>query len=119
MKLIEYNTTARQSDSRAEVQFSIKGVIRFNRLATQTLGLTAGCFVSFYQDADRPTDWYVKKTTHGAKVRADHNNNGSMLCKYSEVSRKVLTLLKRDSARVLLANQPAENDMYAILTKSI
>jgi hypothetical protein len=119
MKLIEYNSQQRQSDNRAEVQFSIKGVIRFNRLATKTLDLTAGCFVTFYQDAERPTDWYVKKTPHGAKVRADYSNNGSMLCNFSEVTRNVLTQLKRDSARVRLATQPGIDDLYAILTKSI
>jgi len=117
MRLIEFKHTRKRYDVLPAISFWKRGIIRFNQPAVNLLGLQAGDKVAFYQDADRPADWYVKKWQDGAVLRHYRGNKG-LICNFSEVAKQILEMVKKDHAQIRLATLSTDG-MYAILTKSI
>lgn len=117
MKLIEYKTQKWGIRSEPSISFSKKGVITINKLAAELLSLASGEKVAFYQDSERPMDWYIKKNHEGVPVRAYSAGNG-LLCNCALVCKEVLASVKKDRAVIKLAKEPVDG-LYAILTKSI
>ncbi len=78
------------------------GLIKFNRCASERIGLTEKTQVTILQDADNPEDWYIYKSVDGFKImnekgRGSHMFNNIVIC------RKLLDSINGDSKRKILS----------------
>lgn len=73
MKLITFDSETLQpqrlNKSVPKVSFGKTGIISFNKAASEKMGLTDGCKVSFAQDESQPENWYFFLDTKGYPVR--------------------------------------------------
>jgi len=82
--------------------------------------------VNFIQDEERPSDWYLEKSSdaNAFKVRFKKTNSDNRYQQYilqsSFLAREILKSagLPIDSTRLMVASEPIEKDLYAIITKS-
>jgi hypothetical protein len=121
IKKIE-KTTMRQSDS--SISLNERGVITFSTGFCRTIGLDASLNAGFYQDEDRPNDWYVNFSTHEENaLRQTANESKSVSCNNANVARSILKSIDRakKSAIFKMSVNPTEESgmkLYAIITKS-
>lgn len=79
--------------------------------------------VNFIQDEDRPCDWYIELTesTDAFIIRSKDKSKSdkSSIVQSTVLCRAILTSIGVEgSARVLVATDPIEKNLYAILTTS-
>jgi hypothetical protein len=61
MKLKEYNSNnVKRKKSRPSISLHTNGVIGLSAALVQTLGIKEGTMLSFLQDEENPTNWYLK-----------------------------------------------------------
>lgn len=83
----------------------LNGAIRLNKATVELLGLKKGDNLVFFQDEDKPADWYFKKSTCEGSVQL--KAQGSLLYLYcASIARVLLRSRKisQDSARFYLSD---------------
>jgi hypothetical protein len=100
------------------------GVIAFSKPLGERLKLQE-YRINFIQDEDRPMDWYlqVTKDPEGFQVRFrpnGKNTTGQFITQSTGVCRQLFDScrLPYASQRFLVAPEPVEGDLFAIITKS-
>jgi hypothetical protein len=124
MKLKKYDASVQSTRTgEPRISFDDKGVIRINKTAVQAIGLKAGDKVSFLQDEENPTDWYLSKDKDGFPTR-DVNDSGGLVINSSKTRNDFYASLfeanEEEGRRSFpLAIEPEKNNgmlLYAILT---
>lgn len=102
-----------------QIRVSTTGTFAFNLLAGTKLELKEGQKLNFYQDEDRPKDWYFEKTTEQDGLVIRKYKEGFM-CAGSEIARKLLKACITDNSKskAFLVSTEPENGMYAIITSA-
>lgn len=100
------------------ITLSKRGVITLSKKAIDAIGLKEGDGIEVYQDADAPTDWYVRPG-EGLKLRS-YNNIG-LLTNSVAVTNDFFECFPEHatakSARFLLSTEPISGGYYAIITR--
>lgn len=80
------------------------GVFSFSKDLTGTIGLIEGQKIDFYQDEDKPQDWYFAIVENGQNiVRASIKNDNYkiMMLNCSDLANKIKTSLDFDKSKTL------------------
>lgn len=116
MSLKFYNTetvtSRRSTNSAPKIMFSPKGIIRFNKTATEALKFKEGSKVTFAQNPKKPTEWYViLGNKEGFNIRINKGQatfNCKVVC---EDVRNCLIDVEDDKSAILnVATTPIEID---------
>ncbi|WPV66314.1 hypothetical protein [Chitinophaga sp. LS1] len=94
-------------ESKPCVHFNTKtGLFNFSIGACTLIGLKDGDRVSFHQDEEEPTDWYLEVTKNGFELRAKENVTKGMLFNSSVMARAlVYSVQEVKSGRVLIGSE--------------
>src|SRR6185312_5396774 len=66
-------------NKRARVTFGKSGVISFNSIACQLMGVKAGTKVTLCQDEEEPRNWYFfLDPAHGFELRSGYDDRGCL-----------------------------------------
>lgn len=126
-KVFNQTTTPRGTRSAGNV-FSIypkSGTMKFSADLVRNLKIDTETKVNIIQDEERPKDWYIEltKESDGLQVKEKKSASG----KFKEyviqsifLSRLILkeSELPEKTIRLLVATEPVEKNMHAIITKS-
>lgn len=83
----------------------LNGAIRFNKATVEILGLKKGDNLVFFQDEDKPADWYFKKSKCEGSVQL--RTQGNLLYIYcASIARPILKSreIVQESARFYLSD---------------
>lgn len=107
------------------------GGITFSKDLAVHLELNKNFGVNFIQVEDRPKDWYIEKSKDEAAFRVrvkatPKKTEGNFIIQSTVLAREILTSLNAGTAtderlastRFLVATEPVEKNLYAIITKS-
>lgn len=96
------------------------GGMSFSKDLTEKLQQMGGG-INLIQDEDRPTDWYIEvsKDTEAFQIRVKPETTSGII-QSTHLVRELLTTcgLEKKSYRFMVAAEPIEKNLYAILTKS-
>ena len=99
------------------------GLFNFSIGACEMIGLKPGDRVSFHQDEEEPTDWYLEVTKNGFELRAKANVTKGMLFNSSVMARElVYSVQEVQSGRVLISSQPIsvnKKTLWPLITASL
>lgn len=88
------------------------GGITVSKAAAQLLALGAGSKVSFHQDKNRPSDWYVSVgDERGIPLRA--KDNGALILQSSKIARTVLASISPEHAEAHFSCRVGEEPFEA------
>ncbi len=110
---------------KASVRVAKSGAIHFSRKACELMKIKNGDTLSFFQDEERVSDWYVAKTEDGLVLRMDKGKYGSATLNSSSIANKILEVVNIDNKKscgFLLGQGIKDKDSdimyYAIITAS-
>ncbi len=127
MKLINKTQTTHKRQSLLPTVALMKGgAFRFNRLAVETFGLTPGTSVRFFQDEQRPKDWYVHFDEKEQPFSLTMRKSTSKDKECYVASRATATLIKQSipgldinkTYPIEIATEQTEG-MFALLTSKL
>lgn len=125
MKLTKFNRGTTLSSNRADslpiIGVNQKGLIRLNKAGQKLLGLAINDRVNILQDEEKPSDWYVEKTTDDDGFILRNCSGGGLLCNSVLTTNKIMDSLRiQKSTLMRIAPKPIEDgsSIYAILTST-
>jgi len=100
------------------------GLLSINKGAVELLGLKEKDQVTFHQDEEEITDWYIEKVKSGGFPIRKNKNATSLAFNNSYLAKKIFESVtcKEQSASVLLAGKPTKlgsRTLYGLLTNSL
>lgn len=131
MKLKEFNanncfSSKRRSEGAPCIAINVKvGLFRFNKPATELLGLDEGDQVLFHQDEEDPENWYIEKVDkNGFEVRIKAAIGKGVLFNNTALARQIFSsvLFNGLSGKCLLAGQPTEfkkRKLFGLITSNL
>ena len=128
MKLKEFNAenTLTVRTDKPTVHINTKtGLFNFSRSACVLLNIKHGDRVTFHQDEEEPTDWYVEKvlTETGFPLRANNNTSKGLLFSNTSMARAIVHSVKEvTSGKIAIVAEPTKVEkrkLYALLTASL
>ncbi len=103
------------------------GVFSFSKDLTDTIGLEEGQKIDFYQDEEKPKDWYFTIVEEGQNIIRGNGKDAKykmMMTNCSDMAKKIKTSLNFDNTKTLrvpvgLAFNENGNDYYPIITAAV
>lgn len=120
MKLI--NKTQVHKQGGATISISRSGLITLSIVAAEIMGIKPGDEICLFQDAESPTDWYVRKEDNGLKLRQSNElkplqTNSKMLTGDIIDSLPGCATDVRRTYSMMVSNSPIEDGYHAIITR--
>ncbi len=124
MKIFVYDaTTQRVNGKKPTVTFCKNGSIRLNTGFCEALKITTGKAITFCQDVENPSDWYLYfDADSGFPFR--YKEGQSLIGSHKILANKMIDFLNADSKTVVVpvATKPIQvngRDFYALITKAL
>lgn len=121
MKLKEFSDSGKRAlKGLPTISINQKGIITFNVIARDRLGLSPGDRITIFQDEDRRQDWYFKiNAERGGVLLREVSGTRAMVCNFAEAAYELLRAMELNTtSRFQVATEPIDG-LYAIITKSI
>ena len=98
------------------ISISLAGVVTVNKGLSRELNLHKGDRIAFYQNENRPIDWYLVKDEPTGFFLRDYKN-GILAFSSSELCREVRKSLDVSChLRIAVSTEPTDDRYYALIT---
>jgi len=94
------------------------GLISFNKLAVNKIGLKAGDQVSFHQSKGRPREWFIEKVKENGIATRAYKEASSLSC--SAIAKAIMSSLNlKKGFTVRIGSETDDDGWWSLITSAI